>query len=164
MLKVLQQLFLLQDFILGFVQLNPAGTNAGYLPPSTGGHGYYFKKSRPCSPKFTLTCVHQVSSSGLTGGGGDIASQDYIFKLDYSVFYQLINLNPFNRLKQKQSFHKSSSKIVLFPYSGMATHAPHRVLLPDSAKPSAGPQPASVAHQLVLVSVYSKEIQKIKVT
>lgn len=40
MLKVLQQLFVLHDFILGLVQLNPAGTNAGCLAPSTGNDEY----------------------------------------------------------------------------------------------------------------------------
>lgn len=45
MLKVLQQLFLLHDFILGFIQLNPKGTNAVYLDPSTGGDEYYSKNT-----------------------------------------------------------------------------------------------------------------------
>lgn len=36
----------------------------------------------------------------------------------------------------------------------MVTPSPHQVWLPESAKPSAGPPPAAVAHRLVLVSVY----------
>lgn len=45
MLKVLQQLSLLHDFILGFVQLNPAGTNARHLAPSTGEREHYSKNT-----------------------------------------------------------------------------------------------------------------------
>lgn len=42
-LKVLQQLFLLHDFILSLIQLNPEDTDAVSLPPSTGEHRHSFR-------------------------------------------------------------------------------------------------------------------------
>lgn len=42
-LKVLQQLFLLHDFILSLIQLNPEDTDGVSLPPSTGQHMHSFR-------------------------------------------------------------------------------------------------------------------------
>lgn len=69
-LKVLQQLFLLHDFILGLVQLDPEGEEKMlllYLPLLENIEIHfaplsYLSKLRPAA----LTCVHQVSASGLT--------------------------------------------------------------------------------------------------
>lgn len=41
-LQVFEQLFLLHDFILSLVQLDPEDTNTVSLPPSTGEHMYSF--------------------------------------------------------------------------------------------------------------------------
>lgn len=44
-LKVLQHLFLLHDFVLGLIQLDPEDTHAVSLAPSIGEHGHSFYNS-----------------------------------------------------------------------------------------------------------------------